>query len=162
MLSLGCSEKVVATPTVVPRQSAEEAILQVAKAYIVTAETRRLLEPPSAIAIHRRQIETRLDLAPETVEHQRTRDRLEYRDGHVVECTADTTRALEVHYRFATGQPMALVRAPEVPLVATCNGPVPVELPTTLPAVELSLVLRDETLVVVAPAADRRQFLPTD
>ncbi|MGC4070032.1 MAG: hypothetical protein QM784_36330 [Polyangiaceae bacterium] len=118
--------------------------------------------PPSAIAIHRRESATRIDLAPRRVERQQVRERLEYRDGHVVDCTADTTRSLEVRYQFENGQPMALVRAPEVSLSLTCNGPVPVELPTRLPALNLVLVLRDEILVVVAPAADRRQFLPAD
>jgi hypothetical protein len=89
-------------------------------------------------------------------------DRLEYRDGSVVECTSESTRRIVLHYQFTNDQPAARVEAPGAPLSLDCRGPVPTELPATLAPLDITLVLRDERLVVLAPATDRRQFLPVD
>jgi len=161
LLACGGGDKVA--PVIVPKLSAEESILQVSAHYATGSEARRLLAPPSPLAIHQRKTETRLSLEKGSCkELVRVSERFEYRDGKVVECTAVANRPLQAIYQFVQGEPAVKLVAHGSALSFRCSASQPAELETTLMASATELVLRDESLVVVAPATDRRRFLPEE
>jgi hypothetical protein len=158
-----CGGSEAAKPLVVPQLSAQDAILQVSSRYDNTSESSRLLSPPSSIAIkkerYRQSVSLSRDKASERVE---ILSRFEYRDGSHVECEAALTRPLQASYRFIGGEPAVKLIAAATPLVPRCTGAMPEEFVRSAAASVMELVLRDESLVVVAPATDRRRFLPAD
>lgn len=158
-----CGGQEAAPPVVVPKLSAEEAILQVSNSFSTTSEARRLLSPPSELAIHQRRVESQLVLQPTgRVEKLRLGERFEYRNGRVVECAAEAKRPLKAVYRFVQGEATVKLSTDPLEVPYRCTGPMPTELSPVLPASASELVLREESLVVVAPATDRRRFLPTE
>lgn len=162
-VGVGCGGNGKGAPLVVPRLTAEEAILQVSVKFESSREARRLLAPPSALAIHQRQERSRLTLekasATETLV---VTERFEYQNGQVFECKAEGVRPLQATYRFENDQAMAKLVAPALDLDFRCTGSTPKELVPSVEASAIELVLRDESLVVVAPTTDQRRFLPVD
>jgi hypothetical protein len=159
----GCGGTDKPEPTVVPRITAEEAILQVSHTYLAHGGTRRLLAPPSELAIHQRELQSRLSLAKnDAKETLNVTERYEYRNGQVIDCSAEAVRSLATSYRFTNDTATVKLVAPKTPLKYRCKGGIPAELVTAVEGSAIELVLRDETLVVIAPATDRRRFLPAD
>jgi hypothetical protein len=163
ILLIACGGNENAERIVVPRLTAEEAILQVSESYESTRESRRLLDPPSALAIHHRQERSRLTLSKSNpVERIVIVERFEYRNGRFVECRAEGLRPLRVSYRFENEHAMAKLVANRTPLGFRCSGEPPPELVPSVDASAIELVLRDESLQVVLPTTDQRRFLPVD
>jgi hypothetical protein len=151
-----------APPVVAPKVTAEDSILAVSERFSAISEDRRLLSPPSAVAIHQRQSSSTLSLSRgKPLEQLRITQHYEFRDGRVTDCVAAINRPLKATFEFVQGEATVTLAAAPAPLAYRCTAGTPAELSSTLDGATWKLVLRDETLVVVAPAADRRRFLPT-
>jgi hypothetical protein len=163
MSAVACGGNDKAPPVVAPRLTAEEAILQVSQNFATSSESKRLLAPPSQLAIHQRQARSQLSLAKSgPSERLQVTERFEYRNGRVIECTAESVRPLKASYRFENDSALVKLDAPQTALNFRCAGGTPAELVPSVEASAIELVLRDESLVVVAPSTDQRRFLPTD
>lgn len=163
MLPMACGGNENAERIVVPRLTAHEAILQISGTYESTRESRRLLAPPSILAIHHRQERSRITLSKsDPVERIVIIERFEYRTGRIVECRAEGSRPLRASYRFENEHAMAKLVANRTSLSFHCSGETPPELVPTIEASAIELVLRDESLQVVLPTTDQRRFLPVD
>jgi hypothetical protein len=79
-----------------------------------------------------------------------------------MDCNAETTVPLRVRYSWRNGEAAVALERPETRLDYRCEPVAPRELAATIPASQIELVLRDESLVVVHPATDRRRLRPED
>jgi hypothetical protein len=162
-VSVGCGGDGKGAPLVVPRLTAEEAVLQVSMKFESTREARRLLAPPSELAIHQRQERSLLALSKANpTETLVVTERFQYQNGKVLECKAEGVRPLQATYRFEKDQAVAKLVAQALVLDFRCTGGIPKELVPSVEASAIELVLRDESLVVVLPSTDQRRFLPVD
>lgn len=157
-----CGGSAEPPPVAAPQVTAEDSILAVSEHFNASSEDRRLLSAPSAVAIHQRQVNSALSLSrTKRVEQLRIAQRYEFRDGRITDCIATTTRPLKATFEFVQGEATVTLAAAPATLAYRCTAGTPAELSSTLDGATWKLVLRDETMVVVAPAADRRRYLPT-
>ncbi len=161
---LGCQKEEPVARAPLLHLSAREEILQVSAVWAAEISDRRLLDAPSPLAAVITESTLRLDLSDPKAAHQDllVKKRLEYRDGSRINCEATPHFTAQVRFGRRRGEPALELRRPVSPVSWRCDAPLPAELDPTVGAEAARFVLRQDQLVAVEPASDRRRFLPSE
>lgn len=160
----GCATPPPPPPSVVPRLSPREEIVQFGTHWISRERERRLPQAPTLVVASTTITTSELSFQDpaKVVEGVSVSEHLSLEDGTEIRCESRASVGLEAHFSTREGRPIVELSRPATQLIRNCSSPPPPGFTGKLPASRWVVVLREERLVVVEPAADRRQYLASD